>query len=272
VDLALGEGGGARLVGYLHDLDDCEMPDPLLLHRFQRPCILICPGGGYAFLSPREAEPPAFAFFSHGYNVFILYYSVQGDACDMRPLIEISESVMAIRKNGAEWGVLPDQIAVCGFSAGAHLAASLGTLWDSARLRERMDTQDGQNRPNAMILCYPVITGGDFAHRGSFDQLTGGKNDPEEIDFYSLEKQVSGSMPPAFLWHTVEDKTVPVENTLLFAAALQKNGIPFECHIYPNGAHGMSLCNKEVNSSNSHCATWFPLCTEWLDELFRFEY
>lgn len=267
VNLTPDEGSGARLVGYLHDLDDREMPN-----RLQRPCVLICPGGGYTFLSAREADPPAFAFFSRGYNVFILYYSVQEGASNMRPLIEISESVMAIRKNSAEWGILPDRIAVCGFSAGAHVAASLGTLWDSERLRERLDTQDGQNRPDAMILCYPVITGGDFAHRGSFDQLTGGKNDPEELDFYSLEKHVSSLTPPAFLWHTVSDETVPVENTLLFATALQKNGVPFECHIYPNGAHGLSMCNNEVNSENPHCATWFPLCAEWLDELFRFEY
>lgn len=267
VEMNPNENSSAKLVGYLHEMDEKEMAN-----RISRPCVVICPGGGYTMLSAREADPPAFAFFSRGYHVFLLYYSIHEDAGDMRPLMDISKAVMLIRQNSAQWGILPDQIAVCGFSAGGHVAASLGTLWDSSALKAKLDTQSGQNKPNAMILCYPVITGGEYAHRGSFDQLTQGKNDPQSLEFYSLEKQVNGVTPPAFLWHTADDKSVPVENSMMFSAALQKYHIPFECHIYQSGLHGSSMCNAEVNTKNDHCATWFPLCIQWLDALFGYEY
>lgn len=260
------ENSEAKLVGYLHEINEEEMPN-----RLSRPCVVICPGGAYILHSAREADPPAFAFFSRGYNVFLLYYSINENAGSLRPLIDLSKTLMLIRQNSAEWGILPDQIAMCGFSAGGHAAASLGTLWDHPALKKKLDTQNGKNRPNAMILCYPVITGGEFAHRLSFEKLTEGKNDPEGTAFYSLENQVNSLTPPAFLWHTVDDKSVPVENTLLFAAAMQKQHIPFECHIYPKGVHGLSMCNEEVGTKNEHCASWFPLCIKWLDELFSFE-
>lgn len=256
----------ARLTGYLHDVTE-EIP-----RRAVRPCVLICPGGGYSFLSSRESDPPAFAFFSRGYNVFILYYSVQGEASGLRPLTDISCAVMEIRKNSDAFGILPDRIAVCGFSSGGHVAASLGTLWNHPALLDKLDTQGGLNRPNALILCYPVISGGEFAHRGSFEWLTGGTLEQDAVDFYSLEKQVGAHTPPTFLWHTVDDKTVPVENTLLFAAALQRSHVPFECHVYQTGAHGLSLCNAEVNTPNPHCSTWLGLCAEWLGTLFEFDY
>jgi acetyl esterase/lipase len=256
----------AKLIGYLHD-DEPEMP-----HRKQRPCVVICPGGGYEFLSARESDPVAFAFFAKGYHVFILYYSVQEEAKNMQPLIDLSLSVMEIRTNSADWNIISDQIAVCGFSAGAHVAASLGTLWNNAELKEKIDTKAGMNKPNAMILCYPVITAGQFAHRGSISRVTGSETENDSYRFFSLEKQVSTTTPPAFLWHTVEDTCVPVENTLLFASALQQSHIPFECHIYPNGGHGQSMCNVEVGSKNDHCATWFPLCVQWLGELFGFAF
>lgn len=267
VELTPNENSKAKLIGYLHEINEQEMPN-----RLSRPCVVICPGGGYILHSAREVDPPAFAFFSRGYNVFILYYSINEDAGKMMPLIDVSKTVMLIRQNSVNWGIIPHQIAVCGFSSGAHAAASLGTLWDHPTLKEKLDTRKGQNKPNAMILCYPVITGGEFAHRGSFDRLTEGTNDPEQIAFYSLENQVGSSTAPAFLWHTLDDKSVPVENTLLFAAALQTHHISFECHIYPNGVHGLSMCNMEVNTKNEHCATWFPLCIKWLDDLFSFEY
>lgn len=257
----------ARLVGYLHDGETEKMTDRLV-----RPCVIICPGGGYSTLSAREAEPPATAFFAKGYNVFILYYSILNEACDLRPLADISLAIIMIRENASLWGVITNQIAVCGFSAGANVAASAGTLWDNPKLREKIDTKDGSNKPDAMILCYPLITAGEYTHRRSMEYIGAGLNENERVELFSLEKHVSASTPPAFLWHTVEDQSVPVENTMMFSQALQKFHVPFECHIYQKGYHGLSMCNAEVNSKNSHCATWFELCVEWLGDLFDFDY
>lgn len=257
----------ARVVGYLHDPVPSEMPQ-----RTERPCVVIFPGGGYVFLSERESDPPGMAFFAKGYQVFILYYSIKEKAADLRPLIDGSLTLMKIRENSEKWGIMADKIAVLGFSAGGHAAASLGTLWDSPALKEKIDTKGGQNRPDAMILCYPVITVGKLTHKESAETVCGGVPTDEQVKFFSLENQVNEKTPPAFLWHTVEDGCVPVENTMMFAAALQRNHIPFECHLYTKGGHGMSICNVEVNSENKHCATWFPLCTEWLGDLFEFQY
>ena len=256
----------ARVIGYLHDVSK-EMPN-----RTNRPCVVICPGGGYAFLSDRETDPPAMAFFAKGYQVFILWYSVGEKAKDLRPLLDVSKTLLEIRSRSAEWHIDPERVAVLGFSAGAHVAACLGTLWDDPALKEKMDTRGGENRPNAMILCYPVLTAGEFAHSGSAKLVCGGEPTEEQIRFFSLEKQVSGKTPPAFLWHTFADQDVPLENTLQFASALRRVGVPFECHIFPNGGHGLSMCNEEVNTPNARCAEWFPLCAGWLGELFQFRY
>lgn len=256
----------AALIGYLHD----EMN--LIPGRDARPCVLICPGGAYMLVSPREADPPAFAFFAKGYNVFVLTYTVGGPdqpALGMTPLKEISAAVMLIRENSVQWHISKEKIAVCGFSAGGHLCGSLGVLWDAPELKAVMDTKNGQNRPNAMILCYPVISAGEHAHRGSFQHLTG--NTPEGNRLFSLESQVTAQTPPAFLWHTADDASVPVENSLLMASALRRHGVPFECHIFQSGVHGLSMGNVEVNSVNHHCSHWFALCAEWLNGLFCFE-
>ncbi len=256
----------ANLVGYLHE----EME--LAPGRDARPCVLICPGGAYRLVSPREADPPAFAFFARGYNVFVLTYTVGGPdqpPLGLTPLMEISSAVMLLRENHRAWQIDPDKIALCGFSAGGHLCASLGILWDAPELKQALDTRGGQNRPNAMVLCYPVISAGEHAHRDSFRHLTG--DQPEGNRLFSLENQVSPTTAPAFLWHTVDDASVPVENSLLLAASLRRQGVPFECHLFHSGVHGLSMGNAEVGTVNAHCQHWFPLCMEWLNGLFGFE-
>ena len=259
----LDTGSNAYVTGYLHDVSE-EMEN----HRI-RPCMVVCPGGGYEMLSDREKDPPAFAWFAAGYQVFALNYSIGEYAKELRPLMELSETVMMIRRRAGEWQIQPDQIAVMGFSAGGHLAASLGTLWNSGRLTDRMDTENGKNRPNAMILSYLVITAGEFAHQGSLENVSGG--DGELKEWFSLEKRVTADTPPAFLWHTADDNVVPVENTMLFSMALKRAGVPFECHIFPSGVHGLSMCNYDVDTNNESCGKWFSLSLYWLNHLFGYQ-
>ena len=165
----------ALLVGWLHPYYE-EMA-----HRKKRPCAVICPGGAYKYCSDREADPIAEAYFAKGFQVFILYYSTTGrelerPATGLRPLGELSESVVHIRENSALYGVDPEKIAVIGFSAGAHLAGSLGVHWNSEKLREFYPSEPGKNRPDAMVLSYPVISARPEAHpewHDSFSALLG---------------------------------------------------------------------------------------------------
>lgn len=244
----------AHVTGYLH-----ENHDRVIAHRM-RPAMVVCPGGGYDHLSKRETDPPALAFFSEGYNVFLLSYSIGEYAGQKRPLNQLASAVAHIRRNSEAWGVDPNKIAVMGFSAGGHLAASLGAYWQTI-------SQDAQ--PNALVLCYPVITMGQFTHPGTRRHVTGG--DPTLEVELSIEHQVTDSFPPTFLWHTVDDGSVPMENSLLLAGALRKNGVPFECHFFAHGEHGLSTCTREVETPSPECRPWLALSQTWLNKQFDFE-
>ncbi|WP_273327018.1 alpha/beta hydrolase [Vallitalea guaymasensis] len=237
----------------------------------KRGSVLICPGGGYAYTSEREAEPIAMKFNAAGYHAFVLHYSV-APTKHPQPLLDVSKAMCIIRKNSEKWNIESDKIAVCGFSAGGHLTASLGVHWDKDYVNDAEGIIAGLNYPNALILNYPVITSGELAHRGSFDNLLGKEASEDLLNEMSLEKQVNKKTPPTFLWHTVEDASVPMENSLLFAGALRKNDIPFELHLYPHGPHGLSLATEETRSEDMsnypHVATWIKLCIEWLENVF----
>ncbi len=230
----------------------------------RRPAILICPGGGYGFRSPRESEPVALRFNAAGFHAFVLQYSVAPRRHPL-PLLDVSRAVGLLRENVDAWKIHPGRIALCGFSAGAHLAASLGVL------RDRYE-EPKLNRPDALILSYPVITSGIFAHKGSFENLLGPGASAEALEALSLELHVSAKTPPTFLWHTWADEAVPLENSLLFAGALRRAGVPFEFHVYPKGGHGLSLATGETSEAGRepdlHVSSWMPLCLEWLGELF----
>ncbi|HHY24910.1 MAG TPA: alpha/beta hydrolase [Clostridiaceae bacterium] len=238
----------------------------------KRGAVLILPGGGYTSTSPREAEPIALQFNAAGYHTFVLDYSV-APRRHPQPLLDASRAMCIIRKNAEEWNVDSEKIAVCGFSAGGHLAASLGVYWHKGYLSNVTGMEIGLNRPNALILAYPVITSGQYAHRGSFINLLGEEASSELLYEMSLEHHVSEKTPPAFIWHTFEDQGVPVENSLLFALSLRNKSIPFELHIYPEGEHGLSLATEETATSPvqvaPHAATWMKLCIEWLNLQFK---
>lgn len=258
----------ALLTGYLHDEDSVMSQS-----RGPRPAVLVCPGGGYEYCSDREAEPIALSFYEKGYQAFVLYYSLKEEAGAMRPLMDASLSMILLRDNAKDWQIDPDHIAVAGFSAGGHVAASLGILWDHEELKAKMDTQKGRNRPNAMILGYPVITAGPLTHAESIYWVSGQHDmGTPENEFWALDRHVDEKTVPTFVWHTVEDDCVPVENTLRLVTALQAHHVPFACHIFPRGGHGMSLCNQEVCTPNAAAAAWVPLCHQWLAGEFSFVY
>ena len=233
-----------------------------------RGLVLILPGGGYRFTSPREAEPIALKFNSAGYHAVVLDYSCAPNRFPIG-LYDCARTLTIIKENKELWKVNLDKIYVCGFSAGGHLAASISNMY----LQGRFESIDGINldgiKLRGTILAYPVLTANEYRHKGSFDNLLGTKVSEEERMNHAMEDLVSQTTPETFVWHTVEDQAVPVENTLRYITALQKKNIPFECHIYPKGLHGLSLANKETadenHQVNKHVASWMGLCLEWLD-------
>lgn len=238
-----------------------------------RASVLICPGGGYCMVSDRENEPIALAFVARGYNAFVLDYSTAdtSDAKYPAQLLESSAALAYIRRNCEKYHVKKDAVSICGFSAGGHMAAMLGTLWNEKVVTDTLGIELGENRPDGMILAYPVITSGEFAHRGSFNKLIGEPLSEELLHKLSLENSVGEHTPPAFIWHTLTDKGVPVENSFLFANAMKKANIPFELHIYPDGPHGLSLGTRETMSpeadrTNLHVSSWIDLCDKWISK------
>lgn len=233
-----------------------------------RDCLLILPGGAYAGHAAHEGEPVVRAFMPHGFNCFILYYSVGEKARFPRPLQDVSLAVAHIKRNAKRYNIDPDRVFVLGFSAGGHLAASAGTMWN--RDFAAFDGMEkGENKPCGTVLCYPVITLGEYTHEFSRSLVTGSQEPSEEVcNMYSPEKRVDSDTVPAFIWHTAEDKDVNVKNSLLMASALTERGIPTELHIYPFGHHGISVATKEIecdnpNNVDPHIATWVGDCIEF---------
>jgi len=247
---------GVNLVTYLTDNRAVE-EDRL------RPLVLVFPGGGYEFRSDREAEPVALRLLSLGVNAIVVEYSI-APARYPQALREAAEAVAYARAHAEEWCCDPYKIAVMGFSAGGHAAAHIGVKWQDM-------PQGAACRPDAMILSYPVITAGEHAHRGSFRALLGEQHDAL-CGAVSLENLVTPAAPPAFLWHTWEDELVPVENSLLFAAALRRCGIPCEMHIWQHGMHGLSLSSDQVypwkdGKYRPEAACWIDMAVRWLGQL-----
>ncbi len=232
-----------------------------------RPAVIVCPGGGYNALAHHEGPPVAEKFDAAGIAAFVLYYSIGELACDYRPLSEIALAIAHLRTHAREYGIDPDRIFTCGFSAGGHLAASAGVLWSTPALAPVLaGLETGINRPTGMILCYPVITAEPaYTHEGTIRRVCG-KKAPTAMERYpfSLEKHVDATTPPAFFWHTCADTGVPFENSVLLATALRHEGIPFELHIFPEGKHGEGLCDGSYGGCTPHNACWIDLAIRWV--------
>ncbi|MCM8901920.1 alpha/beta hydrolase [Caldicoprobacter algeriensis] len=227
-----------------------------------RGAIIICPGGGYVRRACHEGEPVALWLNSIGISAFVLNYCVAPSYRYPYPFMDMQRVIRYVRYNAADWNIEPNHIGIMGFSAGGHLASTVGTHFDNGSA----DVEDPINRmscrPDAMILCYPVITFGEYRHHGSMVSLIGENPSDELIKLLSNELHVMPDTPPAFLWHTADDQAVHVQNSLLFAEALRRCGVPFELHIYPHGRHGLGLALGEPSVSS-----WTELCARWLKNL-----
>lgn len=210
-------------------------------------CMLIVPGGGYCMVVPHEAELPAMEFFNRGMNVFVLTYTTDitmSVPLKDQPLKDISRAVRFIRKNADRYNVDGKKFVICGFSAGAHVCGSLAVHYGDVK-DANPDYSDISNKPDGVILSYPVITTGEFTHADSIRALLGNDPSADELEYYSLEKQVDENTVPCFIWQTAEDGLVPVENSYLMAEALRRNKVPFAHYVFPNGFHGLSIANDE---------------------------
>lgn len=242
-----------NITTYLHEDDEI------------RPAMLVVPGGGYAIVSPTEGEIVAKRFFEAGYQAFVLTYTTNMfrlEPLHRQPLEDISRAVRCIRKNAEEWHVQSDRIVCCGFSAGAHLVGSLAVHYKEQEA-EQEPWKGISNRPDAVILCYPVITSGEKAHRESFELLLGQDASEEQLAWASLENHVTADTPPAFLWHTITDELVPVENSILYAKACHKAGVPCELHLFMEGKHGLSLANEEWASGKWGEEGGYVMMQQW---------
>ncbi len=253
------------LRAYLHMQDQRWAP---------RPAIIVCPGGAYQFLSDREAEPIALSYLHAGLQAFVLYYSVRENALHDAPLIEVALAVKHLREHATDYDLDPDRIFVIGFSAGGHLAAMSGVLWDDPVVRAAIgapDTPADICRPTATLPCYPVISAHAPGWSQSIATLTGihdYKGTPE-ADRYSLELHVdAATTAPSFLWHTFDDDGVDIMHTLLYTQALARVGVPFEYHVYPHGPHGLSLATTETAGGNPDYD--LPNVAEWLAASVRY--
>jgi acetyl esterase/lipase len=225
--------------------------------------VVICPGGGYAGLAAHEGKDYARFFNEQGIAGFVLKYRL-GSGGYQHPamLQDAARAVRTVRARAAEWGVDPKRIGIIGSSAGGHLASTLLTHFDAGQADATDPIERQSSRPDLGILCYAVITMGQYTHQGSKHNLLGNNPSPELVRELSNELQVTKETPPCFIWHTWEDPVVPVENSMQFAEALRKAGVPFDLHIYQKGNHGLGLGTREWDPARRH--PWTHDCSYWL--------
>ncbi len=283
----------------------------------KRPAIVICPGGAYLNTSDREAEPVALRFAALGYHAFVLKYTtyfnqnpdekissafeemnkganifdylkLNPKAAYPQPLFDLAKAMTMIRRRAEDWCVDTNRITVCGFSAGAHLAANLGVHWQDGFLKEKLGVENTAIKPNALILGYPLLDyvimkeelakDNDEMKRGFWELSNKAvfadvKPTLEKMKTVSPLYHVTPQMPPTFIWHTADDPLVYVLNTVRFSMELTYNKIPFELHIFNSGPHGLSLCDETTASSeieiNPHCGAWVGLAVDWMKDTFK---
>ena len=255
------------------------IPDPLGYGTNQdnRPAIIVFPGGGYEGLTSWETEPIALKYAAEGICAFLLMYSYQPIRFPI-PQLQAFLAIRYVREHAKEFGINPNNIATTGYSAGGHLCGSTGVLWNKPAFWRYCEQYGLLNevdmemyRPNKLVLSYAVLKSDtEYQHHGSLENLLGERIDDEELlTLVGCDRQVDDNTPPAFLWHTAEDDVVHVRNSIDFAAALAKRGIPAELHVYPHGGHGLGL-GTVVTSDVGYNE---PLdVADWFERSVRFVY
>lgn len=229
-----------------------------------RAAMVIFPGGGYGHLANHEGDGYARWFNELGIVGFVLKYRLGSDGYRHPAMLQdAARAVRTVRARAAEWNVDPKRVGIVGSSAGGHLASTMLTHFDSGKTNAEDLIERESSRPDLAILCYPVVSLSDpLAHKGSRLNLLGTNPPPELVKELSANLQVTKDSPPCFLWHTAEDKTVPVENSLELAAALHRAGVPVDLHIYERGGHGLGLGSRAFDSTKRH--PWTHDCEYWL--------
>lgn len=238
----------------------------------RRPAALICPGGGYAFCSDREGEPIALALLAHGYQAFVLDYTVI-DAAEAAPLLPVPQMDLAralalVRSRAGDWHVDEARIGLIGCSAGAHLCATYTALTRDDAFLARAGVSAAEASVAWQVLCYPVV---DLDAGWPPDPAYAARICEEGSPLRHAQDLVSDATPPTFLWHTAVDETVPVRNAYLLAGVLAAHGVDHECHVFHAGRHGLSLATEQTShyagDALPHLARWFDLALEWAGEL-----
>lgn len=222
--------------------------------------IVVCPGGGYGHLATHEGHDIAVWLNTLGVTAFVLKYRLGPRYQHPAMIWDVQRAIRTVRAKASEWKIDPQRIGIMGFSAGGHLASTAATHFDEGNAQASDPIDKVSSRPDIAILCYPVITMTDpFAHTGSRKNLLGEKPDSQLVDLLSNEKQITAKTPPTFLFHTVDDSVVAVENATMFADALRKNKVPYEMHLYEHGSHGVGLAKNDPTLS-----TWSAMLENWL--------
>ena len=222
--------------------------------------IVVLPGGGYAGHAPHEAEPVARWLNEIGVTAMVLYYRVSPSHRHPAMMKDAARGVRLLRANAREWGVDAGRIGALGFSAGGHLASTILTHFDEGEPGSSDPVARFRSRPDFGVLVYPVITMvGRYSHAGCRENLLGEAPPPGLVSLLSNERQVTTRTPRVFMVHGSDDAGVPVENSLMFASALRQAGVPFELHVFQNGAHGFGL-----GADDPVLGTWPGLCESWM--------
>lgn len=228
--------------------------------------IVICPGGSYWGLAEHEGAGYANYLTKFGITAYVLKYRLASGGYHHPAMItDAARAVRLVRYHAKEWGIDPNRVGIMGSSAGGHLASSLVTHYEKEVPNELDPIDKLSSRPDVGILCYAVITlEEDFTHQGTKKNLLGEEPAEGMVDYMSGEKMVSKDTPPCFIWHTWEDNAVPVENSIQFAAALRKAGVPFDLHIYEKGNHGIGLAETKTESGETDVHPWGKDLVYWL--------